>query len=65
MKVEVVVDSGELRTVLDAICRSAKTGQVGDGKIFVSDLSDVIRIRTHAPERHHLIRRIPEVETPR
>jgi nitrogen regulatory protein PII len=32
--------------VLEAIVRSAQTGQVGDGKIFVSDLADVIRIRT-------------------
>jgi nitrogen regulatory protein PII len=32
--------------VVDAIVRSARTGQVGDGKIFVSDLSQTVRIRT-------------------
>jgi nitrogen regulatory protein P-II 1 len=46
VKIEVVVDSSELKPVLDTICRAAKTGQVGDGKIFVSDLSDIVRIRT-------------------
>jgi nitrogen regulatory protein PII len=46
VKIEVAVDSGELQVVLETICRAAKTGQVGDGKIFVSDLSDVVRIRT-------------------
>jgi nitrogen regulatory protein P-II 1 len=46
IKVEVVIPAAKLQTVLDAIVRSAQTGQVGDGKIFVSDLSDVVRIRT-------------------
>jgi nitrogen regulatory protein P-II 1 len=46
IKLEVVVSSDKLQSVLDTIMRSAHTGQVGDGKIFVSDLSDVIRIRT-------------------
>jgi nitrogen regulatory protein P-II 1 len=46
IKVELVVDSAELKNVLDTICRAAKTGQVGDGKIFVSDLTEVVRIRT-------------------
>jgi nitrogen regulatory protein P-II 1 len=46
VKIEVAVDSAIVKTVLDAICRCAKTGQVGDGKIFVSDLTEVIRIRT-------------------
>jgi nitrogen regulatory protein P-II 1 len=32
--------------VIDTIAKSARTGQVGDGKIFVSDLSEIIRIRT-------------------
>ena len=36
----------KLQTVLDAIVRAAQTGQVGDGKIFVSDLDDAVRIRT-------------------
>jgi len=46
VKVEVVVDDAKLRTGLDAIIKAAQTGQVGDGKIFVSDLSEVVRIRT-------------------
>ena len=46
VKVEVVVDDAKLRTALDAIIKAAQTGQVGDGKIFVSDLSEVVRIRT-------------------
>lgn len=46
MKIEVVVDDAIAEKVIDAILRTAKTGQVGDGKIFVSDISDVIRIRT-------------------
>ncbi len=46
IKIEVVVPDDNLRAVVDAIISSAQTGQVGDGKIFVSDLSDAIRIRT-------------------
>ena len=46
IKIEVVVADGRLKAVLDVIVRSAQTGQVGDGKIFVSDLADVVRIRT-------------------
>ena len=46
VKIEVVVDDGKLQTVINTIVKSAQTGQVGDGKIFVSDLTDVIRIRT-------------------
>jgi nitrogen regulatory protein P-II 1 len=46
IKVEVVVPDDKLRTVLDTITRAAQTGQVGDGKIFVSELVDVVRIRT-------------------
>lgn len=46
VKIEVVIDDGKLQTVINTIVKSAQTGQVGDGKIFVSDLSDVVRIRT-------------------
>jgi nitrogen regulatory protein P-II 1 len=35
-----------VREVLDTIIRAAQTGQVGDGKIFVTDLAQVVRIRT-------------------
>jgi len=46
IKIEVVVPDVKYQAVLDAILRSAKTGQVGDGKIFVSDLAEAVRIRT-------------------
>lgn len=46
IKLEVVVDNSMAEKVIDAILRTAKTGQVGDGKIFISDIEDVIRIRT-------------------
>ncbi len=46
IKIEIVVDDNLLDKVIDAILRTAKTGQVGDGKIFISDIQDVIRIRT-------------------
>ena len=46
VKLEVVVSDRDLMQVIQTIVGAAKTGQVGDGKIFVSELSDVIRIRT-------------------
>ncbi|MDE0936436.1 MAG: P-II family nitrogen regulator [Mariniblastus sp.] len=46
VKVEVVVAEERLRSVIDTIIGKAQTGQMGDGKIFVSDLAEVIRIRT-------------------
>ena len=46
VKLEVVVTDAELPGAIDAIARAAKTGQVGDGKIFVTNLENVIRIRT-------------------
>lgn len=46
VKIDVAVDDAKLSTALDAIVKAAQTGQVGDGKIFVSDLKDVVRIRT-------------------
>jgi len=46
VKVEVAVDDGMLDRVLEAITKAANTGKVGDGKIFVSSLEEVVRIRT-------------------
>ncbi len=46
IKIEVVVDDSIADKVIDAILRTAKTGQVGDGKIFIIDVKDAIRIRT-------------------
>lgn len=46
VKIEIVVANNALQTVIDTILKTAQTGQIGDGKIFVSDLANVIRIRT-------------------
>jgi len=46
VKIEVVTSDDHAQDVIDAILRSARTGQVGDGKIFVTDLANAIRIRT-------------------
>jgi len=46
IKLEVVVRDNDLTPVVEAIIRKAQTGKVGDGKIFVTTLDDVIRIRT-------------------
>ena len=46
VKVEVVVDERDSQNVIDTIVAAARTGQVGDGKIFVRALTDVVRIRT-------------------
>jgi nitrogen regulatory protein P-II 1 len=46
IKIEVVVEDNKSEKVVEAILRTAKTGQVGDGKIFIYDVKDVIRIRT-------------------
>jgi nitrogen regulatory protein P-II 1 len=46
IKVEVTCSDGNLQKVVETILRIAQTGQTGDGKIFVSELQNVIRIRT-------------------
>jgi nitrogen regulatory protein P-II 1 len=46
VKVEVVVDDGKMQTALSTIVKAAQTGQIGDGKIFVSTLEECVRIRT-------------------
>jgi nitrogen regulatory protein P-II 2 len=46
IKVEVAVPDDQLERVVEAITQSARTGKIGDGKIFVSSLEQVIRIRT-------------------
>ena len=46
VKVEIVVPDGMVRDVIDAIEKSAKTGRIGDGKIFVSAIDKAVRIRT-------------------
>ena len=46
VKIEVVCSDANLQTVIDTILRSAQTGQIGDGKVFVTNLENSIRIRT-------------------
>jgi nitrogen regulatory protein P-II 2 len=46
MKIEVAVDTNQVDKVVDAITKAAKTGQIGDGKIFVFGLDHAVRIRT-------------------
>ena len=45
-KFEVIVDDADVDKLVDAICEAARTGEVGDGKIFISDVESVIRVRT-------------------
>jgi nitrogen regulatory protein P-II 1 len=46
IKVEIVVKDTDVDKAVDAIARAAYTGEVGDGKIFISDIENVMRIRT-------------------
>ncbi len=46
IKVEIVVDNGEVDGIVNAITSAAYTGEVGDGKIFIYDVAGAIRIRT-------------------
>ncbi|WP_309643109.1 P-II family nitrogen regulator [Phenylobacterium sp.] len=46
IKIEVVVADDQLDPALEAIVGAARTGRIGDGKIFVSEITDVLRIRT-------------------
>ncbi len=46
IKIEVVVQDDQLAGAIEAITGAARTGRIGDGKIFVSDLTEVVRIRT-------------------
>ena len=46
MKIELAIADGQLDPAIEAITKAANTGKIGDGKIFVSELGEVIRIRT-------------------
>ena len=46
IRVEVVVDDSVCEQVVDAIIKAARTGKIGDGKIFITSIDEVIRIRT-------------------
>jgi len=46
VKLEVIVGDDQAKPAIEAIVRTARTGQIGDGKIFVTDLAETVRIRT-------------------
>ena len=46
VRIQIVVDDDMVQPIVDAILVSARTGEIGDGKIFISPMADVIRIRT-------------------
>jgi nitrogen regulatory protein P-II 1 len=46
VKVEIVLADSQVQSVIDAIEKSAKTGRIGDGKIFVTTVEQAVRIRT-------------------
>ena len=46
VKIEVLIDDGKAAGVVDAIVAAARTGQIGDGKIFISPVAEAVRIRT-------------------
>ncbi len=46
VKMEVVVPDDQVKVVVETVVRTARTGQIGDGKIFVTDLDETVRIRT-------------------
>ncbi len=46
LKIEVVVEEEKVNSVIDAIAEAAKTGEIGDGKIFITSIDSVVRIRT-------------------
>ena len=46
IKIEVVVADSQVTTAVDAVVKAAKTGKIGDGKVFVSSIENAIRIRT-------------------
>ena len=54
IKIEVVVASSDADKAVEAIARTAKTGQIGDGKIFVSTIEHTVRIRTGEADENAL-----------
>jgi nitrogen regulatory protein P-II 1 len=60
VKVEVVIAEANVQSVIDAIATAAKTGEVGDGKIFVLPVDDAVRIRTGERGEAIVQHRVPE-----
>jgi nitrogen regulatory protein P-II 1 len=54
VRIQIVIDDKMVHTIVDAILTSVGTGQIGDGKIFISGITDVIRIRTGEHSREVL-----------
>jgi nitrogen regulatory protein P-II 1 len=52
VKVEVVVKDDDVERCIEGIVRAAKTGKIGDGKIFVTEIAQVLRIRTGETDEH-------------
>ena len=52
VKVEVVVKTSEVDRCVDAIVKAARTGKIGDGKIFITSVESVLRIRTGEQDEH-------------
>jgi len=46
VKIEIVLEEGQVERAVDAIQQAAETGRIGDGKIFITSVEDVVRIRT-------------------
>ncbi len=46
VKIEIVCSDASVQSIVEVILRTAQTGETGDGKVFISDLKDVVRIRT-------------------
>ena len=46
IRVEIIVEDADADAVVDLICRAAQTGRIGDGKVWVSSIETVIRVRT-------------------
>ncbi|HRX54103.1 MAG TPA: P-II family nitrogen regulator [Verrucomicrobiales bacterium] len=46
VKIEIVIEDDEVKSVVDTIVKTASTGKIGDGKVFISEIIDAVRIRT-------------------
>lgn len=46
VKIEIVTEDEKVEEIVEVVCKTARTGKVGDGKIFIHDIQDAIRIRT-------------------
>ena len=63
VKIECVVATGDVQTIVDSILRHARTGSIGDGKVFVSPVEEAIRIRT-GEEGEEVLQAHTEAEIP-